>query len=96
MSIDQITVIRRKCGTIIVDIESSAGGYTLYAGQTFDGRVDLINLFGDIVHEWNMPVRPGRAAVFLSNRNLGYTEVIRNQQIFILHGIFGMVAISWK
>ena len=43
MSIDQITAIRRTCGTIDVDIERSAGGYTLYAGQTFDGRVDLIN-----------------------------------------------------
>ena len=72
MSIDQITVIRRKCGTIIVDIESSAGGYTLYAGQTFDGRVDLINLFGDIVHAWALPIRPGRDAVILPNGNLGY------------------------
>ena len=44
MSIDQITV-NRRCGTIDVDIERSAGGYTLYAGQTFDGRVDLINLY---------------------------------------------------
>ena len=72
MSIDQITEIRRKCGTIIVDIESSAGGYTLYAGQTFDGRVDLINLFGDIVHAWALPIRPGRDAVILPNGNLGY------------------------
>ena len=72
MSIDQITAIRRKCGTIIVDIESSAGGYTLYAGQTFDGRVDLINLFGDIVHAWALPIRPGRDAVILPNGNLGY------------------------
>ena len=49
MSIDQITV-NRRCGTIEVDEQRSAGGYTLYAGQTFDGRVDLINLYGDIIH----------------------------------------------
>ena len=72
MSIDQITAIRRTCGTIDVDIERSAGGYTLYAGQTFDGRVDLINLYGDIVHSWALPIRPGRDAVILSNGNLGY------------------------
>ena len=47
-------------------------GYTLYAGQTFDGRVDLINLYGDIVHSWILPIRPGRDAVILSNGNLGY------------------------
>ena len=67
MSIDQITVIRRKCGTIDVDMERSAGGYTLYAGQTFDGRVDLINLYGDIVHAWALQIRPGRDAIILSN-----------------------------
>ena len=58
MSIDQITV-NRRCGTIEVDEQRSAGGYTLYAGQTFDGRVDLINLYGDIVHAWALPRRPG-------------------------------------
>ena len=71
MSIDQITV-NRRCGTIEVDEQRSAGGYTLYAGQTFDGRVDLINLFGDIVHAWALPIRPGRDAVILPNGNLGY------------------------
>ena len=71
MSIDQITV-NRRCGTIEVDEQRSAGGYTLYAGQTFDGRVDLINLYGDIVHAWALPIRPGRDAVILSNGNLGY------------------------
>ena len=72
MSIDQITEIRRKCGTTDVDLDRSAGGFTLYAGQTFDGRVDLINLYGDIVHAWALPIRPGRDAVILPNGNLGY------------------------
>ena len=72
MSIEQITEIRRKCGTTDVDLDRSAGGYTLYAGQTFDGRVDLINLYGDIIHSWILPIRPGRDAVILPNGNLGY------------------------
>ena len=72
MSIEQITEIRRKCGTTDVDLDRSAGGFTLYAGQTFDGRVDLINLYGDIVHAWALPIRPGRDAVILPNGNLGY------------------------
>ena len=32
----------------------------------------LIDDGGELVHEWNMPVRPGRDAVILPNDNLGY------------------------
>ena len=76
MSIDQITV-NRRCGTIEVDEQRSAGGYTLYAGQTFDGRVDLINLYGDIVHSWALPIRPGRdAAVSYTHLTLPTSDLV--------------------
>jgi len=55
-----------------IDPRLTAGGYTLYAGQTAGGRVDLININGERIHEWQMPVRPGRDAVLLPNGNLGY------------------------
>lgn len=72
MSLDQTTISRRKCGLIDFDSELTAGGYSLYAGQTAGGRVDLIDIRGEKFHEWNMPVRPGRDAVILPNGNLGY------------------------
>ena len=72
MNIDQVTMRRRRCGLIVIDPRFTAGGYTLYAGQTAGGRVDLININGERIHEWQMPVRPGRDAVLLPNGNLGY------------------------
>jgi hypothetical protein len=71
-TVDQITQRRRGVGLIAHDPELSAGGYTLIAPQTAGGRVYLIDIGGEVVHEWRMPVRPGRHAVILPNGNLGY------------------------
>ena len=66
------TIKRRKLGVTLHDQEQCAGGFALYAPQTGNGRVLLINMNGDIEHEWNMPVRPGRDAVLLPHGTLGY------------------------
>ena len=66
------TVARRNLGLTYNDPIKSAGGFTLFAPQTGNGRVPLIDSNGKVVHEWNMPVRPGRDAVILPNGNLGY------------------------
>ena len=66
------TVERRELDLISYNPRKTAGGYTLYAPQTGDGRVVLLNIEGDVVHEWDLPVRPGRDAVLLSHGNLGY------------------------
>ena len=66
------TLKRQKTGLIGVDHSRSAGGYTLFAPQTADGNVLLIDLDGEIVHRWKLPQRPGRDAVILRNGNLGY------------------------
>jgi outer membrane protein assembly factor BamB len=71
-SVDQITQRRRGVGLIAHDPACAAGGYTLIAPQTADGHVYLIGMDGGVVHEWKMPVRPGRHAVILPNGNLGY------------------------
>ena len=63
------TVARRKLGLTHYD-NRTAGGYTLFAPQTGGGRVPLIDDGGELVHEWNMPVRPGRDAVILPNNTL--------------------------
>ena len=59
------TVERRALGTTLNNTEKSAGGYTLFAPQTGNGRVPLIDSDGNVVHEWHMPARPGRDAVLL-------------------------------
>ncbi|XDF35098.1 aryl-sulfate sulfotransferase [Paracidovorax avenae] len=71
-TVDQITQRRRGVGLIAHDPHLSAGGYTLIAPQTAGGRVYLIDIGGAVIHEWQMPVRPGRHAVILPNGNLGY------------------------
>ena len=66
------TIERRKLGVTYYNEEKSARGFTLFAPQTGNGRVVLINMHGDVEHEWNLPVRPGRDAVILNHGNLGY------------------------
>ena len=66
------TIQRRNLGLILNNEEKSAGGYTLFAPQTGNGKVILINNEGKTEHEWNLPVRPGRDAVILNHGNLGY------------------------
>ena len=45
------TIQRRKLGLTYIDSELTVGGFTLYAGQTAGGRVDLIDIRGKKVHE---------------------------------------------
>ena len=66
------TIERRKLGVTCYNEEKSAGGFTLFSPQTGNGRVVLINMHGDVEHEWNLPIRPGRDAVILNHGNLGY------------------------
>lgn len=72
MRVDQVTGRRRGTGLITVDLERSAGGYTLVAPQTGDGNVYLVAIDGTVAHQWHMAQRPGRHAVILPNGNLGY------------------------
>ena len=71
-AVEQITLRRRATGLVAHDPAASAGGFTLYARQTGDGAVDLVDIEGRKVHRWDMDVRPGRDAVILPNGNLGY------------------------
>ena len=69
---DQITVRRRGTGLILCDRKRSIGGYTLYTPISGNGEVYLVDIHGEIVHQWKLPVRPGRHAVLLNSGNLGY------------------------
>ncbi|MBV1927517.1 MAG: aryl sulfotransferase, partial [Rhodobacteraceae bacterium] len=52
---NQITMCRRQIGLTAHDPANSAGGYTLYARQTGGGIVDMVNMEGQKVHQWDMP-----------------------------------------
>jgi hypothetical protein len=71
-TVDQVTQRRRGTGLIAHDPALSFGGYTLIAPQTAGGKVYLVDIHGQVAHQWQMPVRPGRHAVILGNGNLGY------------------------
>lgn len=71
-TVDQVTQRRRGVGLVAHDPDLSFGGYTLIAPQTAGGRVYLVDAQGQVAHQWQLPVRPGRHAVILPNGNLGY------------------------
>ena len=72
MPIDQVTLRRRGAGLIAIDDRHCAGGLTLIAPLSAEGRVVLVDIRGEVVHEWSMSTRPGRHAVLLENGNVGY------------------------
>lgn len=71
-TVDQVTQRRRGVGLIAHDPALSCGGYTLIAPQTGGGKVYLVDMQGEVAHQWQLPVRAGRHAVILPNGNLGY------------------------
>ncbi|MHC5307957.1 aryl-sulfate sulfotransferase [Bartonella sp. LJL80] len=77
-SADQVTIRRRKTGLTAIDRSKTAGGFTLFAPQTSDGVVYLVDIEGNVAHTWKMPVRAGRDAVLLKNGNLGYNGSLIN------------------
>ncbi len=70
--VDQVTLRRSGTGLRAHDPDRAAQGFTLYARQTGQGCVDLVDMQGRPAHRWDLPVRPGRDAVILPNGNLGY------------------------
>ncbi|WP_035795484.1 aryl-sulfate sulfotransferase [Kitasatospora mediocidica] len=74
--VDQNSRRRRGTGLIALDADASAGGYTLFAPLTGGGEVYLIDLRGQVVHQWKLPYRPGRHARILAGGNLAYNGVL--------------------
>ncbi|MFC9474428.1 aryl-sulfate sulfotransferase [Nocardia sp. NPDC056952] len=69
---EQNTLKRRGTGLIGSDAELASPGFTLYAPLAGNGRVDLVDLDGEIVHQWHLPYRPGRHARILADGSLAY------------------------
>ena len=70
--IDQSTIRRRGTGLRAIDRRKVSPGLTLIAPLTGNGEVYLVDLDGEVVHEWRMPYPPGLCAYLLPNGNLLY------------------------
>jgi hypothetical protein len=58
-SVKQIKGKRAGVGLRACDPELACPGYTLFAPLTGGGAVYLIDLQGEIVHQWQLPYSPG-------------------------------------
>ena len=90
------TIERRKLGVTYYNEEKSAGGFILFAPQTGNGRVVLINMHGDVEHEWNLPRFAQQRCSHSHHGNLGYNGSNERSAHCILLGISGTVVILWK
>ena len=89
------TIQRRNLGLTLNNEEKSAGGYTLFAPQTGNGKVILIN--SEVINTNGIYLFVlAEMQSFSIMVILDTTEVMRNLWTFILHGTFGMVVILWK
>lgn len=70
--VDQNTIRRRGTGLRAYNPEKTFPGYTLFTPLTGKGEVYLLNLDGEVVHQWNLPYSPGLYGYLLPNGNLFY------------------------
>jgi hypothetical protein len=61
----------RNFGVRVHDQQKATKGFTLYS-PLWDTKTSLINMAGDVVHEWALPGNPGGYARLLPNGNLFY------------------------
>jgi hypothetical protein len=66
-SVDQNTIRRRGTGLRAYNPDKVFKGYTLFTPLTGKGEVYLLNLEGEVVHQWNLPYSPGLYAYLLPN-----------------------------
>lgn len=71
-TVDQNTIRRRGTGLRALDKSKASPGYTLFAPITGSGQVYLIDLEGNVAHQWNLPYPPGSFGYLLPNGNLFY------------------------
>ncbi|GAB1538012.1 aryl-sulfate sulfotransferase [Scytonema sp. NUACC21] len=75
--VDQNTIRRRGTGLRAYNPDKAFSGYTLFTPLTGQGDVYLINLEGEIVHQWKLPYSPGLYGYLLPNGNLFYNGKVQ-------------------
>lgn len=71
-AIDRNTIRRRGTGLRAYNPAKTVPGYTLFTPVTGQGEVYLINMEGEVVHQWKLPYPPGLYGYLLPNGNLFY------------------------
>jgi len=72
VAIDQVTLRRRGTGLIGWERGAAFDGYTLFAPMMGDGTVLLIDMEGNVAHQWRMPYPPGDYGRLLPDGHLFY------------------------
>jgi outer membrane protein assembly factor BamB len=75
---DQNPIRRRGVGLRGLDAARASAGFTLFAPMTGDGTVYLIDLRGNIVHQWKLPYPPGLYGYLTDDGTLFYNGKIPN------------------
>jgi hypothetical protein len=75
--VEQNTMRRRGVGLRAIDPDRAFRGFTLFAPITGSGQVYLIDLDGNVIHQWNLPYPPGAYGYLLPNGNLFYNGKTR-------------------
>ena len=70
--VEQIKLKRSPTGLRALDSERACPGFTLFAPQTGEGKVYLIDLEGRPVHTWEMPYPPGNYGYLTERATLFY------------------------
>ena len=74
--VDQNTIRRRGTGLRAYNPNKAFAGYTLFTPLTGQGGVYLLNLEGQIVHQWKLPYPPGPYGYLLPNGNLFFDTLL--------------------
>lgn len=79
-TVDQQTRRRiARTGLTALDEAQACPGYVLYAPQAGPGTVFLIDLKGEVVHQWDLPYPPGGYGYLLPSGNLFYMGKVRDE-----------------
>lgn len=76
--VDQNTIRRRGVGLRGLDAARASAGFTLFAPQSGNGTVYLIDLHGALVHSWKAPHPPGLYGYLTERGTLFYNGKIPN------------------
>ena len=92
--IDQNPIRRRGVGLRGLDAARASAGLTLFAPMMGDGTVYLIDLRGNVVHQWRMPYPPGLYGYLTEKGTLFYNGKIPNDSFLGRTAFKGGVALE--
>jgi len=82
--VEQVKAKRAGVGLRACDHDRACPGFTLFAPQSGDGKVYLIDLDGGVVHSWQMPYPPGNSGYLTERGTLFYNgKIIEQSDRFI-------------